>query len=160
MLWFSSSVFRYMSGLKKFQYLHAEKQQGGQSSWSRGSERECMETLGREAVGSPMLCGAGRLSAGLCLLLGMSWGTVGGPWVAQGRGTDVVTGSHHSGDCIEHSLLKQTPAGKQERQSSHDRGFLRIGAGGGNEWSHPEYAGVTWLMPSTCVAPSSPHTVS
>lgn len=59
------------------------------------------------------------------------------------KGTDVVTESHHSGGCIEHSLLNQTRAGKQERQSFHDRSFLRIGAGGGNEWLDPEYAGVT-----------------
>lgn len=61
--------------------------------------------------------------------------------------TDVVTGSHHSGGCIEHSLLKQTPAGKQERQSSHDRSFLRIGVRGGNEWSDAEYVGV--MRPSS-----------
>ena len=65
-----------MSGLKKFQYLYTKKQQGGQSSWSRESEGQSMETQGREVVGSPVLCGAGRLSAGSCLLLGVSWETI------------------------------------------------------------------------------------
>ena len=35
-----------------------------------------METQGRDVVGSPVLCGAGRLSAGICLLLGVSWETI------------------------------------------------------------------------------------
>lgn len=75
-----------MSDLKKFQYFCTKEQQGDQSSWSRGRGRAvCRDPWQRDSW-EPCCVGlAGLAGGGGCPLVGISWGAVGGPWVAEGQ---------------------------------------------------------------------------